>query len=237
MACLICHGAALESVGTQNNYNIVRCTACGFRFVEPTPSAEELTRYYQEYKASPAYAKKATRKIQRARRRLRRYADQAPGRRFIDVGCNIGTAVAAALELDLDAYGIDIDEASIASAREHYPGGHYHAGPIESMPPEWGQFDFIYTSEVIEHLPDPHAYYDVLHARAADKALLYLTTPDAGHWRVPSDFLSWEHVKPPEHISYFTKDTLRRFLTEHGFEILKFEINLKPGIKALARKV
>lgn len=236
MACLICRGTACAPVGAKFGYEIVRCTACGFRFVDPTPSAGELTRYYQDYKASPAYAKKAARKIQRARRRLRRYAHKAPGRRFIDVGCNIGTAVAAALELGLDAYGIDIDEASIATARDHYPGGHYHAGPIESLPAEWGQFDFIYTSEVIEHLPDPHAYFEVLRARAADNALLYLTTPDAGHWRVPSDFLSWEHVKPPEHLSYFTKDNVRRFLAEHGFEILKFEINLKAGLKALARK-
>jgi len=236
MACLICGGGQSAPVGTAEGYEIVRCAACGFRYVEPTPSAEELSDYYQHYKASPNYAKKTARKTQRARRRLKRYIGRAPGRRFIDVGCNIGTAVKAAVDLGLDAYGIDIDEAAIATARTQVPEGHFHAGPIESLPDAWGQFDFVYSSEVIEHLPDPHAYFNALTARMGPGGLLYLTTPDAGHWRVPADFISWEHVKPPEHISYFTKDNIRRFLTDHGLKVIKFEFNLKPGMKVLARK-
>lgn len=135
------------------------------------PSVDELNRFYQEYKVTPDYTRKAARKVQRARRRIRRYAPLAPGPRFLDVGCNVGPAVEAAAELGLEAYGIDIDETNVTAAREMYPRGRYHAGPIESLPAEWGVFDMVYSSEVIEHLPDPHAYFEVLRSRTATNGL------------------------------------------------------------------
>ena len=67
-------------------------------------------------------------------------------------------------------------------------------------------------------------------------AILYLTTPDAGHWRVPRDFVSWSAVSPPLHVTYFSREGLRRILERHGLQILYFQIAVKPGIKILARK-
>jgi len=236
MTCLICASDKKEFVGEKNTHQLFRCAQCGFIFVDPIPSADELTAFYQNYKVNPNYARKTDAKIARSKRRIARHMHRAPGKKFLDVGCNIGTGVEAARLLEFDAYGIDIDSESVGLAQDLYPRNQYHAGPIESLPATWGNFDFIYSSEVIEHLPDPHAYYNALTARMAKSALLYITTPDAGHWRIPRDFVSWQDVKPPEHLLYFTKPTLKRFLEAHDLTLLKFEWSLKPGIKALLRK-
>jgi SAM-dependent methyltransferase len=236
MACLICGDSNKESLGKKNAHELFRCHGCGFIFVDPIPSPAELDEFYQNYKVNPNYARKTDAKVARTKKRIARYIQRAPGKRFLDVGCNIGTGVEAARLLGLEAFGIDIDAESIGLARELYPQSKYHAGPIESLPSDWGSFDFIYSSEVIEHLPEPHAYYDALVKRMSPNALLYITTPDAGHWRLPRDFISWNDVKPPEHLLYFTRPTLKRFLESHGLTLLKFEWNLKPGLKALLKK-
>lgn len=104
------------------------------------------------------------------------------------------------------------------------------------MPEEWGKFDFIYTSEVIEHLPDPHLLLNTIERCAADDALLYITAPDANHFMVPRNFFNWSGYAPPEHLNYFTPNNMRRLLDDHGFDVLKIEFSMKPGIKAVARR-
>lgn len=234
--CIVCGGTAFEPAGTHKGHALFHCLTCGLRFTHPIPTAAEIAAIYEKYGTNESYAAKAERKVARARKRIRRYMKQAPGNKFLDVGCNVGTAVEAARRLGLDAYGIDIGDQSIEIAREIFPGGHYHAGAIESLPPEWGNFDFVYSAEVIEHLPDPHAYFASLSSRINSGGLLYLTTPDAGHWRVPEEFTKWDQVFPPHHLYYFTKDAMRRFLDRHGLDVVKFEWKLKPGLHAIAHK-
>lgn len=235
--CIICGGGEFRPAGIASGYRIFRCMNCGFHFVHPTPPLSEIAAIYEKYSSNEHYAAKAERKVQRAMKQIGRYMRLAPGKRFIDFGCNIGTAVEAASRLGLDAYGVDIGEESIAIARQEYPRGHYHAGSPESLPPEWKDFDFAFMIEVVEHLPDPHAYMEAMKARLRPGALLYLTTPDAGHWRVPRDFTKWHEVFPPQHLHYFTRDAMRRLLTAHGFEVIRFIWSPKSRLKVLARKI
>ncbi len=236
-SCIICGGRTFRPAGVSNGYNIFGCTNCGFHFVYPLPSLEEIAAIYEKYSSNVLYSAKAERKVLRAMKQIRRYLHAKPGARFIDFGCNIGTGVEAALRLGLEAYGVDIDEESVGIARKKYPAGHYHAGAVESLPEDWKDFDFAFMIEVIEHLPDPHAYFEAMKARLKPGALLYLTTPDAGHWSVPKDFPAWKEVFPPQHLHYFTKAAMRRFLTDHGFEVIRFVWSAKSRLKVLARKL
>ena len=233
---MICGSGDFVPLGETAGHKMFRCTQCGFGFVHPIPSLAEIAAIYDGYGPSESYARKAERKVRRSLKRLKRYRHLAPGNRFLDLGCNIGTTVEAARRLGFAAHGIDIDPASVATAVKTFPGSLYHAGPIESLPPEWGQFDFLFSTEVIEHMGNPHAYFEALVPRIKSGALLYLTTPDGGHWRVPETFTEWDQVFPPHHLLYFSKDAMRRFLDRHGFDVVNFVWSLKPQLKVLARK-
>ena len=235
--CIICRGTNFRFAGTSHGYRIFRCEGCGFHFVHPTPPLDEIAAIYEKYSSNTLYSAKADRKVQRAMKQIKRYRRLAKGPRFIDFGCNIGTAVEAAHRLGFEAYGVDIDEESVGIARKQDPSGRYHAGPVESLPEDWKDFDFAFMIEVIEHLPDPHAYFEAMRGRLKPGALLYLTTPDAGHWRVPRDFTAWKEVFPPQHLHYFTRKAMRRFLTDHGFEVIRFIWSPKSRLKVLARKL
>jgi SAM-dependent methyltransferase len=85
----------------------------------------------------------------RARRHERFFAlaQLSPGAKVLDVGC--GRIGLRALEPDLDITGVDLAE------RPDYPGPFVRADAAAGLPFANGQFDLVYCSSVIEHVPPP----------------------------------------------------------------------------------
>ncbi len=237
----ICKACAAElessaSVGEKNGFSLLRCVACGSITVSPFPSVEELIAFYQNYKGTVDYRKKADKKIKRAQKRIARLLHYTQGRRFLDVGSNYGFTVRAALNLGLDAKGIDIDDTAVNESRKSYGESLFETCAVQDYAQRGEKADIIYTSEVIEHVPDPDAFVKALADTLDDGGVLYLTTPDAGHWRVPKNFTAWEQVMPPEHIVYFTRNGLTRLLNKHDLDIKKVTFTLKPNLRIVAQK-
>jgi SAM-dependent methyltransferase len=86
-----------------------------------------------------------------ARARARRHASffaltrLEPGARVLDVGC--GTLGLRALEPELDVTGVDLRECP------GYPGPFVRADASEQLPFADDEFDLVYCSSVIEHVP------------------------------------------------------------------------------------
>jgi hypothetical protein len=72
--------------------------------------------------------------------------------------------------------------------------------------------------DVIEHLPDPGAAL----RRAADllrpQGVVYLTLPDAGSAVARTLGRRWWSIIPT-HVQYFTRTSLARLLSRHGFVV------------------
>jgi SAM-dependent methyltransferase len=68
-----------------------------------------------------------------------------PGARVLDVGC--GRLGLRALEPDLDITGVDLSD------QPGYPGPFVRADATSSLPFADGEFDLVYCSSVIEHVP------------------------------------------------------------------------------------
>ena len=88
-----------------------------------------------------------------ARARARRHADffaltrLAGDARVLDVGC--GALGLRGLEPALDVTGVDLAE------RPDYPGPFVRADAADGLPFADGEFDLVYCSSVIEHVPPP----------------------------------------------------------------------------------
>jgi SAM-dependent methyltransferase len=86
-----------------------------------------------------------------ARARARRHAEffaltRLPeGARVLDLGC--GALGLRALEPQLDITGVDLQE------RPDYPGPFVRADASDELPFAEGEFDLVYCSSVIEHVP------------------------------------------------------------------------------------
>lgn len=88
-----------------------------------------------------------------ARLRARRHAQLfrltgvGPEARILDVGC--GTLGLRAQEPDLDITGVDLVD------RPTYPGPFVRADATQRLPFADGEFDLVYSSSVVEHIPPP----------------------------------------------------------------------------------
>lgn len=200
------------------------------------PSGAVLESFYKEYYGTGGYAVKEDKKLRRFVRRIARLRHRVVGNAFLDVGCNLGFAVEAARRAGFEATGIDVDEHTVAQAASRFPLAQFQTSTIEDFANAGVQYDFVHSSEVIEHVVDVQSFAKALGALVGPGGLLYLTTPDAGHWRVPREFVQWPEVKPPEHICWFTRRSIRHLLESTGFEMLNVALTLKPKLKVTARK-
>jgi SAM-dependent methyltransferase len=235
--CKAC-GAELDmtrSRGEKNGYKLLSCSDCETVTVNPFPTAEELTAYYQAYTGSKMYKPKEAKKIRRSTGRVKRMKKISSGKTFLDIGCNCGFTVKAALNEGLDAKGIDIDTAAVQYATETF-SLHFNAISVQDYAAKGHKADMVYTSEVIEHVPDPDGFVKAIADILEPSGVLYLTTPQGNHWSYPQDISNVKTVHPPSHITYFSKKGISILLEKHGIVVEKFFFSLKPGIRLIARK-
>jgi len=236
MTCPCCDNGNRIFVGSKDSHDLYRCTACSLIYVDPMPSNEELSLFYQNYHKTTQYTGKLDSKLRRAKKRIRLVKWRVKGRRFVDVGCNVGFAVEAARRLGLESLGIDIDESSIRLGKSLFPEAMLEIMSVQELAASGSTFDLIYCSEVIEHLLNPVEFVEALSKILNNNGVLFLTTPDIDHFSLPEDILSWDGVRPPEHLLYFSKKSLNALLGGHGFGNVRFQFNLKPTLKVYARK-
>lgn len=236
--CLICNDKSKSEVGQKNSYSIFRCDSCGFVFVDPMPGAEILRDHYEQYGGNQEYLDKAKKKVARARRRLRRIKPSIPAnaKTFLDIGCNVGCAVEAARMEGYKATGIDLDSESVGIAKKTFPQNSFKATTVQQLAKGNKKFDIIYCSEVIEHVPDAKGFAKAMCSLLSPNGIIYLTTPDAGHFRTPKNFTEWGEVAPPDHVCYFNKKNLEILLKKYGIKKVRYQWNIKPGIRAIAYK-
>jgi len=237
--CTGCGGNDWRALVEQGGHCWWYCGACGFARL--IPMAEESAARAEiagnaignSYIAS--YRAKLAQKMRRSRRRVRRLARRMPGPRLLDVGSNIGCLVEAGRRIGLDGVGVEINRTLIDFAREAYPACRFVAASLEEAPLEGEQFDGVYCSEVIEHVPEQDRFVAALAARLRPGGVLYLTTPHA------REYFRGEQIRrpdfgAPDHKLYHTHASLAALLRRHGFVNIRFLRTFGRGLKLYAFK-
>ncbi len=214
---------------------MARCAGCGLLYPARLPEPQALGAFYQTYFGNPGYQKKLKGKLRQRRLQLALLKPLVRGRRFLDIGCNLGAAVAAAHRAGFAATGIDLSREAIATARTLFPGPRFLAGDLAALPAD-ERFDLVFCTEVIEHVLDPAAFFAELTARLAPGGLLWLTTPDAGHRTARAAGMAWDQIKPPEHLPLFTRAALARLTASDYAWRVVLPNPRKPGLEMLARR-
>jgi SAM-dependent methyltransferase len=126
----------------------------------------------------------------RARRHERFFAlTRLPDRaRVLDVGC--GRLGLRALEPDLDITGVDLAE------RPDYPGPFVRADASAGLPFADGQFDLVYCSSVIEHVPPARREAFAAEVRRVGRGW-FVQTPAFSFPLEPHSLLPFAHWLPP----------------------------------------
>jgi 2-polyprenyl-3-methyl-5-hydroxy-6-metoxy-1,4-benzoquinol methylase len=119
--------------------------------------------------------------------RYRFAAQLAPGRRVLDAACGEGYGTAMLATGGATAVGVDVDEPTIAHARERY-AAEFRVADVADLPFEDASFDLVVCFETIEHVEDAERVLGEL-ARVLDPdGLLLISTPNTHEYLVDNEF-------------------------------------------------
>lgn len=235
--CAVCFSTDVAFLAAKDGYSFYCCGKCGFIYLDPMPDQGELNNQYLNpaIDAEPTYDKAGSR-LRRALLKLPRFYRYARGRDVLDLGCGGGFSAYALSLIAKSVTGTDINQKAISYARARFPGLRFVCCSFTDLLETDDRYDFIYSSEVIEHVSNVNLYLRVLDRVAAPGAHVYITTPDAGHARVPVDIARWDVFNPPIHVQFFNRKSATVLFERYGFRIVKFYNNRKPGLVFLACK-
>lgn len=216
-----------------NGYKLYQCPeeSCGHIFVSPTPSDSELVKWYSttsdtlENSGSWTMASDMERNpdvilnfYERTRTKRLRHDGllTSETQRILDVGCATGSFLKS---LQIQGYsrvsGIEISIEQAAYVRQRL-GIEVHAN-FDSVPDQ--SVDLVTMYAVLEHAANP--------ARLVAEAFRVLkpggfVAIDVPNTRSLYRFISrrhWLWLIPPAHLQYFSPRSLKRLLTDVGFQL------------------
>jgi len=153
------------------------------------------------------------------RRRALLLAEARPGERVLDLGCGAGRFLTALRDAGAQPVGVEIAEAAAQRARA--TGVEVRlVEPDGSLPFAHGEFDLVWCSEVLEHIPDVAATLNEVRRVLKRGGRLLLTVPYHGRLQAAAVALTRfdTHFDPlGQHVRFFTRTSLAGTLEATGF--------------------
>jgi SAM-dependent methyltransferase len=211
-----------RSLFAKNGCDILQCAECGLGRTQHRgfdPNAYYTEDYfsggrpdgYADYRSAEAVLR---REFSHSVSFIRTYRS---GGRLLDLGCAYGFFLDEALPF-YDVAGIEIAEDAAASCRAR--GLRVITGMAdERQLAELGTLDVITLFDVIEHLPDPREVLALCARHLAPGGIMVLTTGDFASLYARLAGRHWRLMTPPQHLWYFTPESLRRLAGSLGLTL------------------
>ena len=220
----------------KKNYKLKK-NEFGFYQVTPTPSAEEITKFYADEFYTDEYKNfnDASLEVQIKDKAffegrwsdiydnfLEINKDLKKGNSILDIGCGWAQALLFFKEKGFDCYGFD---PAIEAVEYGCKKGLNikHAG-LDGMDVfENKKFEMVTMFNVLEHLANPSQTINQIKEILQPNGILAIDVPNEFNdfQTVGRDVHGLDDwwVAPPNHLNYFSKDSLVKFLVSHGFSV------------------
>lgn len=234
--CIACGAAPKQSFKLSNGSDLLRCPQCKLGWWDwPAfdPTAFYDADYFQSADANRGYddyaaLEPANRVTARARlKRLRRIIT-TPKPTVLDLGCGTGVFLGEASRLGWNVSGIEVSPYAASVAQQR--GLNVSCGPVDEASIESGPFDVVTLWDVIEHLRDPLATLRAASAALREGGVVALSTGDIESFAARLSGSRWHLFNLPEHLFFFSRDSLTRMLEDCGFVVRSVtrEVNWSP---------
>ena len=184
---------------TDTAFDVVRCRACSFVFVNPRPSPAEIGLYYPpdfyEVEATPQSLLAS--KAETLAARVRVIGQLAPGR-LLDVGCQKGEFMWV-----MQQRGWQVDGVEFSTLPPNVFDLPIFRGTLEEAPYAPASFDLVTLWAVLEHVHDPVALLRSVRRLLKPAGRAFVLVPNFNS--IPGRFLRHDDV--PRHLVMFTKKT------------------------------
>ena len=229
---------------------LVRCKACGFKYVNPRLRSDLILSGYTEGE-DPTYVSQIEARERTFTTSLERIERAAGAKgRLLDVGTAAGAFVAAARKRGWDAEGCEPNHWMADWGMRHY-GITIRKGDLLQQDYPEASFDVITLWDVIEHTTDPVAVLARCRVLLKPGGILVVNYPDIGSWIARLLGRRWLFLTSV-HLYYFDRRTITRLLEDSGYRtetvrphVQRLELDyilfrgsvLSPKLSSIARAV
>ena len=230
MECLKLHSTILKRDEFSSDkgipLNIYQCSSCGLVQLNIVP-----VDYYKEVITAATLSEKSrASRLSQMEEFSKRF--NLNGKKILDVGAAKGEMLDVLEQAGYEAYGIEASDDSVSVGLEN--GRNMikaFIGDTEFIPN--APFDAFISLNFLEHLPYPGDVIKTLYNNTTDNAVGFLTVPNLDYLLKTNSF--YEFVA--DHLSYFTKDTIRYAFESNGFKVLDCSIiNQENDIAIIVQK-
>lgn len=140
-----------------------------------------------------------------------------------DYGCGYGGLIAKTLQLGFNSRGSDLDDVCVKYCNSKdisvYKGG------LELLAKE-KEIDIITCYHALEHFLNPQEFFDVASSALSENGFLVLAVPNGGYYPAQNDFFGkFDWCFFPEHLHYFTPNSIQNILIKNNFEVVSTKSN------------
>lgn len=231
--CPMCSSVNLSHERKVDGYDLEKCQDCTLVFMNPRCTPDQLEDIYSvrdEEALIELYEKIATPDVLATYiRKLDKIEEHVPQRgRILDYACAAGYFFEVAKERGWDAHGYDIGQWAAKAAKKRGLGNMTVGFDFDEYYPA-DHFDVVYAAQVFEHLLIPADVLKQLLRVLKPGGLLYIDVPNYNTLPIRLNKDDFMLNEPPQHVNYFTPDTLKKLLVEGGLEDIR--LHTQGGIK------
>lgn len=200
-------------------HGLYHCNNCSLVFMKRIPSDQELQTYYTNAYDRTSYFSPITRK--RYEELLDSFEPYRKTNRILDIGCGYGFFLEIAQKRGWEVYGSELTPQACETCEEK--GIRTFLGELPENSFEKESFDVVVAIEVLEHLRSPLDYVKEIKNLLRQGGLLYLTTPNFNAYLRYRLKDKYDVIEYPNHLTYFTRRSLRFLFEKEGFISKKIE--------------
>ena len=215
-------------------YDCVRCSGCGFHYVNPEPTGAELSAFYDaEYRDRHA---EVWHGLEDSANRTVITSLRAFGiRSLTDLGAGQGRFVSMARAAGIDAVGVEPVAANVGEARRRYGLDLVPLSVAAYLASKPGSVECFTMLNVFEHLPDPVGVLRALHNALRRGGTILVIVPNVDFtltlgairqrlgfddvFMMESPRFSQQGFDPPVHLSSFDSAHLRAAFESAGLSV------------------
>jgi len=198
---------------------LYRCSSCSFVFAHPLP--DNLLDLYQDLK-DDEYINSLEPRFKEMKSILKKSLRILPQpKSLLDVGAGAGLLIRAAKTRGINSTGVEPSSYFVSKSKELFDI-ELLTGSVPHKDLEGRTFDMVLAVDVLEHVPNPLDFINVLKSYMHKNSILVITTPDVNS--IVSKILKqkWWHFRIA-HIGYFNKSTIQKAAEKCGLKIIKIK--------------
>lgn len=237
LTCPICHSKSFKKAFQLKDYsishedfNLVKCTTCGFLLTNPRPIDEELPKYYQseDYISHSGTKKGLINTLYHQFQKLnlilkyKAFAKHVPRGTWMDYGAGNGAFLNFLKSKNISCEGFEPDERArkigtqkgikIQDALEYRASSKEYAA--------------ITMWHVLEHVPNLHEIIAKHKTNLVDGGILTIAVPNHKSYDATHYENFWAAYDVPRHLWHFSEKDVKALLEKNGFDY----ISTKPMV-------